>query len=136
MIVIDQQNKKKKYDKYKIDVSLDKFSVSKHVGKSVTKRIGLAPFITFSISDLIAVGLEMTYSKENLESMKTNENVDITEYISDILYADENGWISLDLGEYKCNITRINKSDFNIKLEVKEKIEEININIDSIVKIL
>ncbi|MBQ9181552.1 MAG: hypothetical protein IJ134_02850 [Bacilli bacterium] len=136
MIVIDQQNNKKKYDNYKIDVSLDKFSVSKHNGKSVAKRIGLAPFITFSISDLIAVGLEMTYSKENLESMKTNENVDITEYISDILYADENGWISLNLGEYKCNITRINKSDFNIKLEVKEKIEEININVDSIVKIL
>ena len=77
----------------------------------------------------------MTYSKENLESMKTNDNIDITEYISDILYADEKGWISLNLGEYKCNIVRINKSDFNIKLEVNEKLEEISINIDSIVKI-
>ena len=86
----------------------ENFSVSHH-GKI---RKGIAPFITFNIDNDKFVGLEFTFSDEMFKQMKVNIKTNVKEYISDVVYEDVRGWISIINSEYDCDITRIDEKNF------------------------
>ena len=113
MITINDKN----YDNVLKKVSFGEYSVT----QDSNVRIGSAPIITFKI-DNILIRLETTYDKKYLEELNTNDKKDISKYISDITYEDENGWISLITGNYNCFITkyRNNKFVFELKCEAEE----------------
>ena len=113
MIIINDKN----YDNVLKKVSFGEYSVT----QDSNVRIGSAPIITFKI-DNILIRLETTYDKKYLEELNTNDKKDISKYISDITYEDENGWVSLITGNYNCFITkyRNNKFVFELKCEAEE----------------
>lgn len=120
MIIINN----KEYDNYTIQVSWGNFSVS-YQGK---RRTGIAPFISFNIENKLFIGLELTFSNNMIKEMKKNIKTNIKEYISDVLYKDERGWISIINSDYDCAITRIDKKNFKINFYIKA---EENIFIES-----
>lgn len=120
MIIINN----KEYDNYTIQVSWGNFSVS-YQGK---RRTGIAPFISFNIENKLFIGLELTFSNNMFKEMKKNIKTNIKEYISDVLYKDERGWISIINSDYDCSITRIDEKNFKINFYIKA---EGNIFIDS-----
>ncbi len=120
----------KVYNEYTTNVTWGNFSVSSH-GK---KRIGVAPFITFNIDDKIFIGLEFIFSDKMFQDCKIDTRINITEYLSDICYEDEKGWISITTGEYWLYITRVNSNSFKFEFYVEDG--EIKIIIDSIVVLL
>ena len=124
MIIINNQ----KYADYTIDISWGNFSVH----SCGIHRKGIAPFITFNIDDNIYIGLEFMVAKEMFASIKLNTIINIENYLSDITYEDELGWISLITGKYHCQITRIDDKKFNLKLTVNaDEVDIINIKLDS-----
>ena len=124
MIIINNQ----KYADYTIDISWGNFSVHSN-GK---QKEGIAPFITFNIDDNIYIGLEFMVAKEMFVSIKLNTIINIENYLSDIIYEDELGWISLITSQYHCQITRIDDKKFNLKLTVNaDEVDIINIKLDS-----
>ena len=100
-----------------IKVSFGEYSVTQD-GK---KRNGNAPFITFKFDNII-IGLETIYDKRWLEELKMNDKKDISKYITDITYEDENGWLSLITGNYNCFINKVENNIF--ALEFSCEIEE------------
>ena len=106
MITINNKN----YDSASKKVSFGEYSVTRD-GK---KRNGRAPFISFKF-DNIFLGLETTYDKKWLEELKPNDKKDISKYISDIAYEDEEGWISLITGNYKCFISKVEDNIFALE---------------------
>ena len=126
MIIINN----KKYNEYSIKVSWGEFSVVSHCGK---RRKGIAPFISFNIDNNKFVGLEFTFSDEMFKQMKENNKLNIKEYISDVLYEDERGWISIINSDYNCDITRIDEKNCKINFYIQA---EENISIDSKITLL
>ena len=110
MIVINNKN----YKNIVQNITYGKYNVSQN-GK---KREGFAPFVSFKCDD-IYVGLEMTYDIKWIEELKVNTIVDITKFISDITFEDENGWMSLILGEYTCLLSKIGNDEIGIDLKCK-----------------
>ena len=57
--------------------------------------------------------------------------------MSDIIYEDQKGWISLILGKYICYLERINDCEYRIELncETEEALEMYKININEIIKL-
>ena len=98
------------------------------------KITGLAPFITFLIDNKIYLGLEFAFSKEMFKSAKKNIKTNVNNYLSDITYEDEKGWISIITGKYDCNITRISEEDFKIELCISSGVG--NIIMDTNIKLL
>lgn len=123
----------KKYDKWEIRVIWGDFIV-RYQGKV---RTGIAPFLEFKLDDNY-LGLEFTFSKDMFNNLKIGEKTNIKKYISDITYEDENGWITINDGDYDCNIERIDESNFYIDFYVLANFEdeEYNITLDDIVRIL
>lgn len=101
------------YNKFEIKISWGNFSVSSYGHK----RNGIAPFITFHINNIF-IGLEFNFSKEMFENTKIGTKADMKKYISDITFEDEKGWISINDGQYDCNITRINDKKFHITFHI------------------
>jgi len=102
-----------KYDEYDTKITWGDFWVSHHG----IKRTGVAPFITYDTNDA-SIGLELTFSKEMFEDAKKGEQIDIKQYITDIIYDDEKGWISISDREFECSLTKITKKRFNINFHV------------------
>lgn len=125
MIIINNEE----YNDYNIKVSWGEFSVS-HCGK---RRKGIAPFIAFNIDNDKFVGLEFTFSDEMFKQMKVNSKTNVKEYISDVVYEDVRGWISIINGEYDCDITRIDEKNFKIDFYIKA---EENLYIDAKITLL
>lgn len=119
----------KKYNNYDISITWGKFTVSSH-GK---RRTGISPLISFNIENKIVISLELIFSDKMFKEMKENVKTNIKEYISDVLYEDERGLISIINSEYDCDITRIDKESFKIDFYIKA---EENISIDSNVTLL
>ena len=119
----------KEYNDYNVKISWGEFSVSHH-GK---RKKGISPFITFHIDNDKFIGLEFTFSDKMFKEMKVNIKTNVKEYISDVLYEDVSGWISIINSEYDCNITRIDEKCFRINFYI---IAEENISIDSKITLL
>ena len=130
MIIINEN----KYSIFDYKVSWGKFYVSNN-GK---RRDGKAPFITFNIDNNKYIGLEFTFSDDMFKQMKVNVKTNLKEYISDILYDDEKGWISIIDGNYDIYLTRLSEKEFNINFCIKahDVDEEFNIFLDENISIL
>ena len=94
------------------------------------KRTGIAPFIQFNVENKIFVGLEFVYSKEMWEDTKPCIKIDMKQYLTDITYEDEKGWISLIVEKHNCYITKIEENMFKIDLFVESTLESIKIELD------
>lgn len=55
------------------------------------------------------------------ENTKLNVLANIDEYISDITYENEKGWLSLIIEKHSCNIKRINESIFKIEFCIENE---------------
>jgi len=106
MIIVNGKN---------FDTPLKKVSFGEYnVTQDGKKRNGSAPFISFKFGNII-LGLETIYDKKWLEELKPNDKKDISKYISDIAYEDEEGWISLVTGNYKCFISKVENNIFTLE---------------------
>ncbi len=116
------------YSNYQIEVLWKNFNVTHKNGE---KMSGKAPYITFSLKENLLVGLEFIFSEEMFLNTKINVKTNIKEYISDIIFENEEGCTSLINENYDCNITRINEKNFHFNFYVESKINIfINVNID------
>ena len=118
----------KKYSNYSIEVYWGNIEVTV-LGKKVKNN---SPFIQFNIEDNIFIGIETIIPKEILKSLNIDEEISINQYLTDIIYKDQKGWISVITGKYNCWVTRKSNSNFEIKADINQ---EINISINSIFKI-
>ncbi len=114
------------YDNYQVKVTWENFNISNENGQ---KRLGEAPFICFYLENSV-IGLEFTFSKKMFLNAKIDVEVNIKEYISDIVLDNGEGWKSLILKKYDCNITRINEKTFNLNFYTEEDKIFINTDID------
>ena len=120
------------YENNKVKVTFGNYSVVQN-GK---KRNGKSPFISFECNGLY-IGIELTYDEKWLIELKENDKKDITKFVSDIIYEDQKGFISLILGKYACYLERINDCEYKIELicETEEGSEIFIININEIITI-
>ena len=124
---------KDEYFNYDIKITWGNFN-AQVAGKKIE---GLAPFIQYNIENKIYIGIEFVFSKEMFESVELNKMININNYISDIIYEDKNGWISLIISKYNCNITRINQDTFKLELSLESNEFDINsIEIKTDIKLL
>ena len=113
-----------KYNNNKIKITYGNYSIT----KDGERKNGKSPFICFKCNN-IYIGIETIYDKILLDEMALNTKKDITEYITDITYEDEKGWISLiSYSNHKCILNKISDKLFKIELicnyeDTEEKIE-------------
>lgn len=121
------------YNEFETKISWGNFLVSSHSHK----RTGIAPFITFYVDNTF-IGLEFIFSKEMFENTDLGIKTNIKEYISDVTFEDEKGWISINAEQYECNIIRINEKNFHIIFQIiaHDFDEEFDIFIDDEIEIL
>ena len=95
-----------------------------------------APFIEFNINNNILIGLEFSLSSKMLSDFPLNKQNDVSQYLSDITYEDEKGWISLITWDYKCAITKTAKNEYKLQFNIlSNEIEKLDIKIDTNLKI-
>ena len=95
-----------------------------------------APFIEFNINNNIVIGLEFSLSRKMLSEFSLNKQNDVSQYISDVTYEDEKGWISLITWDYECIITKIDKNEYKLHFSIlSNEFEELNIKINTNLKI-
>jgi len=121
-----------KYTIKDIKVTFGNYSVSSN-GK---KRNGQSPFIQFRSNNNFFIGIETTYDKEWLIELKANDKKNITEFISDITYEDEKGWLSLITGTYTCYIKKNNQNEFKLELNCTTELENEKFEIEIIEDII
>jgi len=101
------------------------------------KTKGISPFISFDIENKIFVGIETRLPKETLENINYNEKLNITEYLTDITYEAEKGWISIITGTYNCFLTKMDNSyKLELSVESNELEEKIKIGITSNINVI
>ncbi len=123
------------YHNISYQVSFGEYQVKQN-GK---KRTGKSPIITF-MWDNFNLMLELIYDKEWIRELKINNKKDISKYVTDIIYDDGKGWISLNYGTYKCFLKRIDNENYLLDfycniIEYEEEFnivlkEKINFNIE------
>lgn len=67
------------------------------------------------------------------KQLKLNQRVNIKDFVSDILYCNDKGWISISNSNFSFFVTRINEDNFRLKLIVISS--RINFNIDTIIRL-
>ena len=92
----------KVYNKSLYQISFGEYKVK----QNVKERTGKSPRITFILDDF-KLGLELVYDKKWIKELKINDKKDISKYVTDIIYNDSKGWISLIYGTYQCFLERI-----------------------------
>ena len=107
MIIINNKN----YNIISKNVSFNKYQVTQN-GK---ERKGISLHIVFKLNNIL-LGIETNYDKKWLENLNTNDRKDISKYVTDITYEDENGWISLITGNYKCYISKVKNNIFTFEI--------------------
>ena len=120
----------KKYSKVSYQVSFGEYKVKQN-GK---ERTGKSPRITFMLEDFHLM-LEFIYDKEWIKKIKINDKKEISSYLTDIMYSDSKGWLSLIYGKFRCYLERINDKDYFLDFycNVIEDEEEFNILLNEII---
>lgn len=114
----------KKYDNYKIEVLWDNFEVI-----SNDKKIkGISPFISFNIDNNIIIEIETSISKETLENININEKININQYLTDIIFEEQNVSRSIIDWKYNFEMTKINSNFFKIEFDINNNDEKIKID--------
>ena len=103
----------KKYEQVAVKVTYGKYDVK----QNGQQRVGVSPIIEFKFDDIL-LGIETTYDREWLKELKINDKQDISKYVSDVPFEDEQGFISLIGGICECYITRVSETEFIIDLNL------------------
>lgn len=104
------------YKNYKTDIFWGNYE---RTYNKVTKK-GIAPSFQFNIKDKIFIGLELTFDKENFKLLNLQEKTNITDYLTDISYEDENGWCSIITEDnYNCTITKTNNNEYLLEFFIE-----------------
>ena len=114
----------KKYDNYKIEVLWDNFEL----GSNNKKIKGVSPFISFNIDNNIIIEIETSISKETLENININEKINITQYLTDIIFEEQKGSRSIIDWKYNFEMTKINSNFFKIEFDINNNDEKIKID--------
>ena len=114
----------KKYDNYKIEVLWDNFEL----GSNNKKIKGVSPFISFNIDNNIIIEIETNISKETLENININEKINITQYLTDIIFEEQKGSRSIIDWKYNFEMTKINSNFFKIEFDINNNDEKIKID--------
>ncbi len=92
-------------------------SYSKYYTK---KKKGYSPFFSFKCNN-VYICIETIYDIKWIKELKNNIKVDITDYISDIIFQDKINNLSLICGEYNCLLSKINNNKINLELKCHER---------------
>lgn len=65
------------------------------------------------------------------ETLKLETHSNISQYVSDITYEDENGWISIIDGDYNCMITKTSTNNFKINLSANARFDELKLLVNT-----
>ena len=65
------------------------------------------------------------------ETLKLETHSNISQYVSDITYEDENGWISIIDGDYNCMITKTSTNKFKINLFANARFDELKLLVNT-----
>lgn len=114
----------KRYDNYKIEVLWDNFEL----GSNNKKIKGVSPFISFNINNNIIIEIETNISKETLENININEKINITQYLTDIIFEEQKGSRSIIDWKYNFEMTKINSNFFKIEFDINNNDEKIKID--------
>ena len=125
------------YDTYEVETIFCNFSeTNSENGLRITTK-SVAPYITFYLPNNATICIETVYSNELLEQLKPNIKMDITEYVSDILYNDgaDKGWHLICDALKSCHITMLDDENCNFIMCVNYNDKEIEIEIDAKIKL-
>ena len=100
------------------------------------KQEGTSPNVYINCSKS-SIMIESIYDISIINTMEYGAKMDITKYISDIIYTDEKGWISLISGKISCELERIDAKTFRIFLSCYEEEldEKFDIYVDEVLNI-
>lgn len=114
------------YENNLYEITIGKYSLNLN-GKKVE---GKSPYIVFSLQN-IDLGLELIYDINKIKELKEHDKKDITNYLSDIIFEDEKGVISLIHSKYQCYIERLDKTNYIIEFNcnTEESDEILNISL-------
>mgnify|MGYP001809988322 CR=1 FL=1 len=130
------------YNSYEVKTNFRNYSSTKYENGAIkTAEKGVAPDITFDLLNNITVFIETIYSVELLKQAKPNIKIDITKYVTDVLYNEEAYacWHFILEGLKSCHITMLDDKNCNFNMYImcnNYDDKEIEIRIDSIIKIL
>ena len=65
------------------------------------------------------------------ETLKLETHSNISQYVSDITYEDENGWISIIDGDYNCMIIKTSTNKFKINLSANARFDELKLLVNT-----
>lgn len=123
----------KKYYNYDIEITWGNF-------KTIVcgqETCGIAPIIRFNLENNVFIEIESVFLKEKVENSYLNEKINIERYITDVIYKDDKGWVSIITGKYSCSIIRVDEKRFKLEFFIESKeIEPINIIINTNVELL
>lgn len=123
------------YKDYDINVIEQSFSAFSYKDGKKSERTGVAPFIQIDLIKDIHIGIEMNYSYEMFRENDLDKEIDISKYITDILYSDEKGWVPITNNEHNTIIKRISDNEYNFYLDVKDDSFDIKIVLKVLLKI-
>ena len=125
----------KEYKGYNINVSERSFSVSSYKDGKKSERNGIAPYIQIALNNEIDIGIEMNFSYDMFKELELDKDIDITKYITDILYSDELGWVSIIDSEHYSRIKKISDDEYSLSLYVKDGSFDIEVNLEILLKL-
>jgi len=126
----------KTYNNFDKKILWIKFNVNSKVEGIKKSRSGEAPFIQFNINNNIFIGIETTYPKDWLSDLQVGAKINFSNYLSDITYEDFEGWQSLIMGKYECELLKKDNEIYNVKLIVEsDEFEKLIIKIDEDINI-
>ena len=119
------------YELQEFDIKWGKFT---RMINSV-KKTGIAPRVFFYVGseEEKEIIIELTYTQEEFQNMETGVELDMQKEIVDIIYNDEEGWISLGNTNFSCSLTKVEDKKFHIKFKCGDSFENIIIEIDELI---
>ena len=123
------------YKDYDINVIEQSFSAFSYKDGKKSERTGFAPFIQIDLINDIHIGIEMNYSYEMFRENDLDKEIDISKYITDILYSDEKGWVPITNNEHNTRIKKISDNEYDLYLDVKDDSFDIKIELKILFKL-
>ena len=108
----------KEYKNYEQKIEYTNFKVTTYG----VKKEGVSPIIKLLVEDKILIRIETILSKDILLPLENHSSIDISRFITDISYEDEDGWTSIITGLSTAKLIKENNK-YNIELNVNEEVE-------------
>lgn len=121
----------KAYELGEFDIKWGKFW-SKTNG---VEKTGIAPRVFFYVGegdDEKEIIIELTFTDKEFKELEIGKEINLKKEITDIIYNDKGGWLSISDSDYTCSLTKLEEDKFHVKFECHASFDEITIEIDEI----